>query len=171
VTEPEFIDQIKLLVLDVDGVMTPGHVVLDHHGRETKTFHVRDGLAIKVWMALGNHVAIITARRSMAVIHRARELGVPHVHTGVENKLATFRLVLEELALQADQAAAIGDDLQDLALLRAAGYAMTVADAAVEVREIADYVTSRPGGFAAVREAVEHLLKEQDRWDDVVAQF
>lgn len=165
------VDVIELLVLDVDGVLTPGMIALDHHGREIKMFHVRDGLAIKLWMHLGGQVAIITSRRSTAVLHRARELGVEHVHLGAADKLAVLASLLKELELAPEQVAAIGDDLPDLPLLRHAGYAMAVGDAAPELQQIADYVTSCPGGHAAVREAIEHLLKAQQRWHEAVDLF
>ncbi len=165
------IDKIRLLCLDVDGVMTDGSICIDDHGVETKRFHVRDGTAIKMWTRLGYHAAIITGRRGMALRHRAEELGIRHVFQGSAHKLANFKLLLDQLNLTASQTAMLGDDLPDLSIMKLAGYPMAVADAAPEVRKLARFVTVRPGGHAAVREAVEHLLKAKGRWDEATALF
>ena len=165
------IDKIQLLCLDVDGVLTDGAIAIDDHGVETKRFHVRDGTGIRIWTRLGLHIAFITGRSGMAVRHRANELGVLHVLQGVSDKLAAFGSLLNDLELAASQAAMLGDDLPDLPIMEMAGYAMAVADAVPEVREAADFVTIRPGGHGAVREAIEHLLKEKDRWAEGRALF
>ncbi len=162
---------IELLCLDVDGVLTDGGIRLDDRGVETRRFHVHDGLAIKIWMKLGYRAAILSGRTSPAVQRRAEELGIPHVIQGLDDKAAAFRTLLGELSLDASRAAVLGDDLPDLPVLRLAGYPMAVADAVAEVREPARYVTSRPGGHGAVREAVEHLLKAKDRWQEALALF
>ncbi len=159
---------IQLLVLDVDGVLTDGHVNLDNHGNEFKSFHARDGLAIRMWMRAGHEIAIITGRASMALQHRMDELGVRHVLQGVTDKQAVFGHLVNDLALTASQTAVMGDDLPDLPMLRLAGYPMAVADAVPEVRAVAEFVTLRPGGHAAVREAIEHLLKSQEMWEQVL---
>ena len=163
--------QIELLVLDVDGVLTDGLIHIDDTGVETKTFHTRDGLGLALWMRLGGDVAIITGRSGMSVRHRATELGIRHVLQGVSDKAPALGKLLRELGLHASQAAAIGDDLADLPMLRLAGYPMAVADAAPEVRDSASFVTVRPGGRGAVREAIEHLLKAADRWEEALAFF
>jgi 3-deoxy-D-manno-octulosonate 8-phosphate phosphatase (KDO 8-P phosphatase) len=162
---------IELLVLDVDGVLTDGRIHIDDRGVETKTFNTKDGLGIRVWMRLGHETAIITGRSGMAVQHRASELGIGHVFQGADSKLAAFGAVLDDLDLVASQAAVMGDDLPDLPVMRLAGYSIAVADAAEEVRKAADFVTVRPGGQGAVREAVEHLLKVTERWDESLALF
>jgi len=169
---PEDTDQqIRLLVLDVDGVLTDGRIVIDATGMETKRFHVRDGLGIQLWRLLGYEVAIITGRSSTSVQHRATELGIRHVFQGVSDKVAVFGELLKDLDLQASQAAVMGDDLPDLPMLRVAGYPMAVADASEAVRDTAEFVTTRPGGCGAVREAIEHLLKLEDRWEEALAFF
>ncbi len=159
---------VELLCLDVDGVMTDGGIFLDDRGMETKRFHVRDGTAIKLWMRLGYQLALITGRAGTALQHRAKELGIVHVHQGSRDKRATFGTLLTDLGLAAPQAAILADDLPDLPIMRLAGYAMAVADAAPEVRAAAAYVTTIPGGHGAVREAVEYLLKAKDRWDEAI---
>lgn len=164
-------DLIRLICLDVDGVLTDGGIYLDDRGVETKRFHARDGLGLNIWKKLGGELAIITGRNGLAVRHRADELGIEHVFQGSTDKVADFGRLLNDLGLTASQAAMIGDDLPDLPVLRLCGYPMAVADAAREVREEAEYVTTRPGGLGAVREAVEHLLKAQDRWDEALELF
>ncbi len=164
-------DKVQLLCLDVDGVLTDGGIHLDDRGVETKRFHVHDGCAIKIWMKLDYHVAIITSRSSDAVRHRARELGVSHVMQGVADKAAALRTLLDKLDLEGSQAAVVGDDLPDLPMLRLAGYPIAVANAVAEVREPARFVTARPGGHGAVRDAVEHLLKAKNRWPEALALF
>jgi 3-deoxy-D-manno-octulosonate 8-phosphate phosphatase (KDO 8-P phosphatase) len=162
---------VRLLCLDVDGVLTDGGISIDDAAIETKRFHVRDGTGLRAWMAVGHEVAIITGRRGMALQHRASELGIRHVLQGVADKQAAFGEVLHDLALSGAQAAAIGDDLPDLPLLRLAGYPIAVADAVAEVKRAAVFVTVRPGGQGAVREAIEHLLKAQTRWDQALETF
>ncbi|MHC4910690.1 MAG: KdsC family phosphatase [Planctomycetota bacterium] len=164
-------DDIRLLCLDVDGVLTDGSILIDDHGVETKRFHVRDGTALRLWMDSGRELAIITGRSGVAVRHRAAELGITRVLQGVADKQVAFGAVLDDLGLLASQSAMLGDDLPDLPILHLAGYPMAVADAVPEVREAADYVTIRPGGRGAVREAIEHLLKGADVWDDLIARF
>lgn len=163
--------KIRLLVLDVDGVLSDGLIHIDGRGVESKTFHARDGAGIAIWRKLGHEVAIITGRSSMTVQHRADELGIPHVFQGVRDKMKVLGTLLNELGLAASEAAAMGDDLPDLPMLRLAGYPIAVADAAREVRDMATFVTLRPGGRGAVREAIEHLLKAQERWAEALALF
>ena len=165
------LNAIRLLCLDVDGVMTDGRILLDDHGVETKQFHVRDGTGLRAWMRAGFDVAIITGRSSMALRHRATELGIQHVIQGSRNKAHDLGWLLNEMEIAASEAAMLGDDLPDLPALRVVGFPMAVADAVHEVREIADYVTTRPGGHGAVREAIEFLLKEKDLWDTALSHY
>ncbi len=155
----------------MDGVLTDGSIDLDDHGVETKRFFVRDGTGLSIWMRLGYEAAVITGRSGMAVEHRATELNIHHVIQGSNNKAASFGELLAELGLRASQAAVIGDDLPDLPMMKLAGYAIAVADAVAEIRAVAEFVTVRPGGRGAVREAVEHLLRAQDRWPEALALF
>ena len=162
---------VEVLCLDVDGVMTDGGIQLDDNGVETKRFHVRDGTGIRVWLKLGYQVALITGRSGNVVKHRAAELGIRHVVQGSSDKAEALDGLLRELSLAPAQAAVLGDDLPDLAMMRPAGYAMAVADAAPEVRQAAAFVTTLAGGRGAVREAIEHLLREKNRWEEAVGLF
>ena len=160
---------ITLLCLDVDGVMTDGRVVLDHFGHEIKVFHIRDGAGIRMWRELGNEVAIITGRRSKAVDHRAKELGIARVMQGSRDKAADFMKLLDDTGCDMRAAAMLGDDLPDLPVLKLVGYPMAVADACAEVRAVAAFITLTAGGRGAVREAIEHLIKAQGRWREALA--
>jgi 3-deoxy-D-manno-octulosonate 8-phosphate phosphatase (KDO 8-P phosphatase) len=160
--------KIRLLLLDVDGVLTDGSICYTDGGVEVKRFHVRDGSGLKFWHLTGKRSAIISGRTSAAVDLRAAELGVSAVLQGRAEKLPAFEAVLRELGVPADGVCAVGDDLADLPVLGRAGLAAAVADACPEVRGRADYVTQAPGGRGAVREVVEWLLKLQGQWDGVV---
>lgn len=163
--------QLRLLCLDVDGVLTDGGILIDDHGHETKRFHVHDGAGLRLWRTLGLDVAVITGRRGMALRHRLEELGIRIVVGGAENKVAVFERIIEELGIRASQAAMVGDDLPDLPLLRVCGYPIAVPDAVTEVKSAARYVTTRAGGNGAVRDAIEHLLHGMGRWDEAVGRF
>jgi len=163
--------KIRLLCLDVDGVLTDGGIAIDDAGHETKRFHVRDGAALRMWSRLGLEIAVITGRNGMALRHRLRELGVRHVIAGSKEKGAAFESLLAELGLAADECAMIGDDLPDLPIQRRCGLPIAVRDASPEVHALARLVTERPGGNGAVREAVEHILKSQGRWEEAVRHF
>lgn len=160
---------IQLLCLDVDGVLTDGGISIDDHGVEIKRFHVRDGAGMRIWKRLGGEIAVITGRRGGAVRHRLAELGIRHVVQGSTDKAEALGELLATLGVRASEAAMIGDDLPDLPALRLCGYPMAVFDAVPEVKAVAEFVTVRPGGHGAVREAIEHLLKSQGRWGDAVA--
>lgn len=162
---------IELLLSDVDGVMTDGRIIYDNQGIETKRFHVRDGVGIKLWQKSGNRFGIITQRSSNAVKIRASELDVSLVRQGAADKMAALHEIIEKLGLELHQVGYIGDDLPDLPVLRAVGIGAAVADAAPEVRQAADYITSLPGGHGAVRETVEMILQNQQRWEDLVRSF
>ena len=136
-------DAVRLLVLDVDGVLTDGSIVYSDSGEELKRFHVRDGSGLKLWRHAGMHAAVLSGRSSPAVSRRAAELGITVVLQGRSDKLAALAEILAATGCTAAQACAIGDDLQDLPLLNAAGVAVAVADACPEVRTMADYATSK----------------------------
>ncbi|MHB1156973.1 MAG: KdsC family phosphatase [Phycisphaerales bacterium] len=165
------LSQIKLLLLDVDGVMTDGSIYLDADGREIKRFHVRDGLGIKAAQHSGLIVAILSSRHSEATTRRAKELGIDFVSQGQHDKLIGFEDLCARLRIDPDEVAYMGDDLQDLPVLMRVGFPMTVADAAPEVKEVAKYVTTVCGGQGAVRQAVEHLLKATGKWEAVLDQY
>jgi 3-deoxy-D-manno-octulosonate 8-phosphate phosphatase (KDO 8-P phosphatase) len=163
--------RVELLLLDVDGVLTDGGIVYTDDGVELKRFHVRDGSGLKLWQLAGKRAAIVSGRDSPAVAARAAELGVAPVLQGRADKLPAFEAVLAETGLRPEQVCAVGDDLPDLPVLRRCGLAVAVADACLEVREAADYVTAAPGGRGAVRDVVEWLLRLQGAWGGLVARF
>ena len=156
--------RIRLLVLDVDGVLTDGVLVYGASGEEIKRFHVRDGLGIQQARLAGVEVAIISGRASAAVTRRMSELGVVEVHQGVGDKESLLRGLLARLGVKAAETAVMGDDLPDLPLMRIAGLAMAPADAVPEVRRAAGWVSRSAGGHGAVREAVEMLLSSRKAW-------
>ncbi|OHB81567.1 MAG: phenylphosphate carboxylase subunit delta, partial [Planctomycetes bacterium RBG_16_64_10] len=156
---------------DVDGVMTDGGVVFDNQGIEAKRFHIRDGLGIQLWQRAGYQFGLMSGRTSQVVRLRAGELGIDIVRQGVEDKLATALAIATDLKFDIEQVCYIGDDLPDVPLLRTVGLGLAVADAAEEVRRVAHYTTGRAGGQGAVREAVELILKNQNRWDDLMQRF
>ena len=149
---------IRLLVLDVDGVLTDGRLYFGPRGEALKVFDVRDGLGIVQLQRAGLSVAVISGRRSPIVTARCRELGVRHVHQGVSDKLAVLVRLCARLKLTPAACACVGDDLPDVPLMRAAALSFAVADAHREVRRTADVVTRSPGGRGAVREVCDHLL-------------
>jgi 3-deoxy-D-manno-octulosonate 8-phosphate phosphatase (KDO 8-P phosphatase) len=162
---------LKLFVMDVDGTLTDGRLHLDDNGVQSKTFHVRDGLAIKHLQQCGIATAIITGRSSDVVAIRAAELGITEVHQGSADKLATLREMCERLAVGPSEVAYIGDDLNDLPVIRQVGYAIAVGDARDEVKEFSHFVTTAPGGGGAVCEAAEHILRSQGKWDQVLSGY
>ena len=155
--------KIKLLLLDVDGVMTDGRIILDNRGNELKAFHVRDGHGIKLAQKAGIVVGIITGRNSDVVNIRARELGISEVHQGALDKIAVYDAVLSKYGFRDDEVAFIGDDIVDLSIFKRVGIAATVADSDPAVRPYADIVTKAAGGRGAVREVINLILKNQGR--------
>jgi len=163
--------RIRLLILDVDGVLTDGRIIIDARGVEQKQFDVRDGAGLKYWHRAGNVSAILTGRESPAVSRRAEELGIAVVHQGATDKLAAYEDILAEQGLRDDETAYVGDDVTDLPVLRRVAFPAVVADGAPEARAAALYVTRRPGGQGAVREVIETLLRLQGRWDAIMARY
>jgi 3-deoxy-D-manno-octulosonate 8-phosphate phosphatase (KDO 8-P phosphatase) len=163
--------KIKLLLLDVDGVLTDGTITYTHEGTEIKTFHTRDGMGIRLLREAGIETGIITARSSEAVARRARDLSLQHVYQKVDNKLALFEKLRRELALGPSEVAYVGDDWLDLALLARVGFSATVADGALEVRQLVDYVTKRKGGQGAVREICDLILEARGVYDSFVDKY
>lgn len=143
--------RIRLLVLDVDGVLTDGGIILHSDGTESKRFHVQDGHGIKLWHRSGGITAIVSGRTSPPTEHRARQLDIAHVIQGQLDKLPALEALLRRIGLTWDQTAFLGDDVVDLPLVRRAGFGVAVANAVEEVRTAADYVTLRRGGDGAVR--------------------
>ena len=160
--------QVRLLLLDVDGVLTDGLVFMHADGSETKGFHIRDGAAIVWAQRVGIQVGLLSARASGATAQRAAQLSVRLVRQGVESKAAAFDDLLAETGLTAADVAYMGDDLLDLPVLARAGLAAAPADAAAEVRRAAHWVSRAPGGRGAVRELVELVLLAQGHWSRLV---
>ena len=149
---------IELIVLDVDGTMTDSHITYSENGDEIKSFNVKDGLAIVSWKKLGKQVAIITGRSSSIVARRAKELHIEHFYQGIHNKKEVLENLLEKLDLTMENVAAIGDDLNDLQMLRSAKISFVPRDASAYVDKIATVILSKKGGDGAVREMIEHLI-------------
>ncbi|MCF6207621.1 MAG: HAD-IIIA family hydrolase [Sulfurovum sp.] len=152
---------IKLIVLDVDGTMTDSRITYSANGDEIKSFNVKDGLAIASWRKLGRQVAIITGRKSDIVARRAKELRIEYFYQGVENKREVLDALLEKLDISMEHVAAIGDDLNDLPMLKAAGISFVPRDASSYVDKIADVILTKKGGDGAVREMIEYLIKKE----------
>lgn len=155
---------IELLLVDVDGTLTDGRITFTDAGEEIKSFHVRDGVGIRIWRQSGKRVAIVTGRSSPIVNRRAVELEIDLVVQDASDKLVALRRILSETSLRAEQVCAIGDDLPDLPVLKECGIGIAVGDAAAELKSIANHVTSAPGGHGAVREAIEWLMRGQGTW-------
>jgi 3-deoxy-D-manno-octulosonate 8-phosphate phosphatase (KDO 8-P phosphatase) len=152
---------IELIVLDVDGTMTDSRITYSETGDEIKSFNVKDGLAIASWRKLGKQVAIITGRSSKIVARRAQELHIEHFYQGIHNKKEVLESLLEKLDLTMDNVAAIGDDLNDLSMLKAVKMSFVPRDASAYVDKIATVVLSKKGGDGAVREMIEYLISKQ----------
>ncbi len=161
---------LKVLALDVDGVLSDGRLYYGNQGEELKTFNIRDGLGIKLLQHAGVQVAIITGRTSNIVARRAQELGITHIIQGREDKLSALTDLCAQLDLDLSQAAYMGDDLPDRKAIQAAGLGATVADGAEEVKRVADWCSSKTGGAGAVRELAEHWLKSLGLWNTLVEQ-
>ena len=167
----ERIRAVKLVIFDVDGVLTDGRIVLNDDGVESKFFDVRDGSGIKWLVRVGLDVAFLTGRQSHVVELRAAELGVTRIHQGAKVKIDVYERLLNEAGLQDEAVAYAGDDLIDLPVMRRVGLALAPADARPEVKAAAHYVCQEGGGRGAVREIVELILKGQGFWEQVTAPY
>lgn len=163
--------KIKLVIFDVDGVMTDGRIIVDENGTESKFFHVRDGHGIKMLMRAGMQGAIITGRSSKVVEYRGKELGIQYIRQGALNKAEVMGLLLKETGVWPEEAAFMGDDLIDIPAMRLAGLAAAPADSVSEVIECAHIITELEGGKGAVRELCEFILKAKGAWDDVLKRY
>jgi len=160
----EALKKIRVVAMDVDGVLTDGRIIMDSNGVETKNFDVQDGFGIVFLKKCGIKTAIISARESGVVAHRARDLKIDKVYVGVYPKLSAYESILKEFNACDEEVCFIGDDMADLCVMRRCGVGIAVANAVFEVKQIADYVTIRRGGRGAVREAVELILQAQGNW-------
>jgi len=163
--------RVKLLLMDCDGVLTDGRITLIGDGDEQKSFHTRDGHGLVLWHRAGLQSGIISGRTSAAVVRRARDLGIRHVRQGTWEKLKDFQEVLDAAGVGEREVAYVGDDVTDIPLMRRVELAVAVADATPETRAAAHYVTALPGGFGAVREVCELILKAQGRWSELMKQY
>ena len=163
--------KINLLIMDVDGVMTDGRIIMDDKGREIKNFNVRDGHGLKLIQRYGIKVAILTGRQSKVVEHRAKDLEIKDVYQKVFNKKDVFDKILKKHKLSPNATAFIGDDIVDIPVLRRVGFSVAVADAADVVKKSVDYVTQNRGGHGAIREVCEMILQAQDKWMKIAAKY
>lgn len=163
--------RIRWLLLDADGTLTDGGMFIHGLGTEMKRFSVRDGFGLRAWMASGREVAVITGRGDLSLRHRLADLGVHRLVSSSGDKAEAVDRLLSECGADPSHAAALGDDIPDLRMLRKVGYPMAVADAAPEVIAAASWVARASGGHGAVREAVEHLLRAAGEWDGVVERW
>ncbi|MDH5202261.1 MAG: 3-deoxy-manno-octulosonate-8-phosphatase KdsC [Nitrospirota bacterium] len=162
---------IKLLILDVDGVLTDGSIILDNEGNEFKAFHVRDGHGIKMLIKAGIHVALITGRYSKVVERRAHELGITEIYQKSHDKRVAYRQLVKKYSVDEKDVAYIGDDIVDIPLLKRAGFSVVVADADDEVKAAAMLTTKKRGGKGAVREICDFLLKAKGLWKDIIDEY
>ncbi len=167
----EKLARIELLILDVDGVLTDGRIIIDENGIEQKNFHVADGHRIRMWQRSGKKTAIISGRTSGATAQRAKQLEIDEVLQGCHKKLPAYESLLEKLKLTPEQTAYVGDDLMDIPLVRRAGFGVAVANASQELLPYADYVTQTRPGFGAVGEVIEFILKQTGRWDKLMERY
>ncbi|MCR4337385.1 MAG: HAD hydrolase family protein [Candidatus Omnitrophica bacterium] len=164
----ERIKKIKLLALDVDGVLTDGLIIVDSEGREIKNFDVQDGYGIVRFKRAGFFTAIITARYSEPVTARAKDLQIDHLYQDAYPKLPAYEKLISDLKVRDEEVCFVGDDLPDLPILKRVGLAVAVANARPEVKATAHYITERAGGDGAVREVIELILKTQGLWEKIL---
>ncbi|MCM2373215.1 KdsC family phosphatase [Aporhodopirellula aestuarii] len=169
-SDAEIAADIQCILTDVDGVLTDGKITysVEKNGdcRETKSFHVRDGLGIKLWMKSGFHFGIITARTSPLVAHRAAELGIEHVSQGASDKWLAAQAMMKSMGVKPQQVCYIGDDLPDICVMRQVALAAAPDDAATDAREFAHWTMRAHGGQGVIRELIERLLRGGDRWNE-----
>jgi YrbI family 3-deoxy-D-manno-octulosonate 8-phosphate phosphatase len=163
--------KIKMLILDVDGVMTNGRITINEQGEEIKTFHAKDGQGLRLLMDSGIDVVIISGRDSRAVERRAADLGIKTLFQGIQDKGPLCAELIQQRGFGKEEVCCMGDDLPDIPMFRQVGLAVAVADAAPEVRDSAHWVTHNNGGMGAVREVCERILKAQGLWSHLIAPF
>lgn len=163
--------QVQLLILDVDGVLTDGRIVIDDRGIESRFFNVKDGHGLKLLMRGQIQVVFLSGRESEATRLRAVELGVSKVYQNIHNKIEAYQQIIEENGLKDHQVGYVGDDLVDLPILKRAGFSAVVSDSVNEIKPFADYITERKGGKGAVREISDFILKSQGKWEEVTGRY
>jgi 3-deoxy-D-manno-octulosonate 8-phosphate phosphatase (KDO 8-P phosphatase) len=163
--------RIKLFLMDCDGVLTDARIWVLENGEDQKAFHTRDGLGLELLHRAGIQSGVISGRVSSALTRRAEKLGMKYVRQGCEEKEQAFAEILADAGLTKEEVAFAGDDLNDIPLMLQSGLAIAVADAAFETREHAHYITQAHGGHGAVREAIELILKAQNKWDEILRHY
>lgn len=163
--------KVRLLLLDVDGILTTGGIIYNDRGEETKIFSVRDGLGIRILMDAGIPVGIVTGRASGALRHRLANLGISLIWDGVKDKAAVLQKIETATGIAPEEMAFMGDDLPDLPLMRRVGLSVTVKDAPEEIQTRVHHVTRCGGGMGAVREVCEAILKAKGSWQSVLDRF
>ena len=163
--------EIKLLAMDVDGVLTDGGLLIGSDGTEFKNFNLLDGHGIRMWHRAGFKTAIISGRKSGATQARAKELEINFVYQPCDNKLEGFNDLLAKSGLEPQNIAYIGDDVMDIPLVKRAGFGVAVANAVNELKSCAHYITSGSGGNGAVREVIEYILKNTGQWDELMRRY
>jgi 3-deoxy-D-manno-octulosonate 8-phosphate phosphatase (KDO 8-P phosphatase) len=170
-TVAEKASRVRLLLFDVDGVLTDGKIILHPDGSESKVFDIRDGTGVVLAHVAGLRTGLLSGRASPSTLHRAAQLGIPLVHQDLATKLETYFGILQDERLTDAEVAYMGDDLLDLPVLARAGLAAAPADAVAEVRSQVDWISGARGGQGAARELVELILRAQSRWRDVTSRY
>lgn len=170
-TTDKRLQKVKLVLLDVDGVLTDGSIIYSDAGSEIKHFNVRDGLGIRMLLEAGIHVGIVTGRRSKALVHRCNDLGIEWIWDGVKNKAEMLASATAAAGVSPAETAFMADDLPDIALMRCVGVAVAVVDAHPAVLQAADIRTRARGGAGAVREVCERILQAQGLWQQLLEKF
>ena len=165
------IKKIKIVVMDVDGVMTDGKIILGSGNTELKFFDARDGVGIKYLQRVGIKVAIITGRKSEAVEMRAKELDIELVYQNAKKKIDAYNDLKEKLGYKGSDIAYIGDDLPDIPIMRRVGFAIAVANSTKETKKVAHYITKNNGGYGAIREVAELIMKAQNKWKKIMERY
>ena len=165
------LSEIKMLITDVDGVLTDGTIIISADEAESKKFNLLDGHGIKMWHRAGLATAFISGRDAPATSIRAEQLNINYVFQGCKKKLPVFEELLEKAGLSENQVAYIGDDLMDLPLVKRAALGVAVADSVGELKDAADYVTTAKGGSGAVREVIEYILKDTGKWQELIQRY
>ena len=167
----EILEDIKIIILDVDGTMTDGKISYDNNGIEIKSFNVKDGMAIAQAIKYGIKVAIITGRNSKIVENRASELGITDIYQGVGNKIATLDKLLEKYNYNYKNVAYMGDDINDIPAMMRANYVGITADAVSDIKEFSHFKSRYNGGYGAVREFIEVILKAKGIWSKIIKEY
>jgi 3-deoxy-D-manno-octulosonate 8-phosphate phosphatase (KDO 8-P phosphatase) len=167
----EKIKKVKLLVLDVDGILTDGQIVLDERGQEIKVFDVQDGFGVVLFQRAGYKVAILSARSAEAVTRRAKDLKIEYIFQDASPKVEVYNKLLREVNLTDAEVCFMGDDLPDIGVLKKVGFSVSVPNGVSEVKNCVDYVTKKKGGHGAVREVVELICKTQKKWSGILKAY